>query len=230
MARSLTVAQLIDRGTKRANMENSDLLSATEWKQNLSQVFGELYEEVADSGMRYYETEATISSDGTATYALPSDHLSTIGIDYLSTGTTRIALSEGMVQERNRYSSATGSQANAWAMVGTNITLYPTPPSGQTYYHVYVPQSADLSAAADGDPVDVITASGEMFIVAGLSAMAKAKEETDNRDDLRTQAQALAKLKQWAMKRSLITPRRPMTDDDEQRPWSRRFDPGDYRY
>ena len=90
MSRILTVSQLIERAKKRADQENSDLLSAAEWKENLSTVFGELYEEVAESGMRYYETEATIVADGSASYALPVGHLSTIGIDgEVSTGGRR---------------------------------------------------------------------------------------------------------------------------------------------
>lgn len=229
MARSLTVAQLIDRGKKRADMEDSDLLSDAEWQQNLSQVFGELYEEVADSGMRYYETEETITTDGSASYALPSDHFSSIGLDYLD-GTRRVEVEEGMIDERNRYSGSSGGRASQWAMVGANIVLYPTPASGQTYYHVYVPQPADLSAVATSTSLDVITPAGEAFIVWGLSALAKAKEESDVRLDMAERARAFDRLRDWAMKRSLITPRRSMMEDDGLGYGTRYRDPGDYRY
>lgn len=215
MPRSLTVAQIVDRAQKRANMENSDLLSAAEWKQNLSQVFGELYEEVADSGMRYYETEATISTDGSASYALPDGHLSTIGIDYEENSGRRCELSESMIDERNRYTGSTSSdRAHRYALIGANISLYPTPPSGQSYVHVYVPQPTDLSEASDATSVDLINPSGEAFVVWGMSALAKAKEESDFRGDLMQKDRAMVRLKDWAMKRSLITPRRQMMDEN----------------
>ena len=214
MARNLTVAQLIDRAKKRMDMENSDVLSDAEWQENLSTVYGELYEEVADSGMRYFETEATIVADGSASYALPSDHLSTIAVDgEVSVGGNRYPLRESMVQERNAYTgSASSGRACEYALVGDTLKLYPAPSSGN-YFHTYIQQVADLSEVDTGTSVDVFTASGEKFVVFGLVILARTKEQDSIRDDLAQQQQALAKLRKWVVQRSFNTPRRPVAED-----------------
>lgn len=226
MARNFTVLQLIDRAKNRMDMANSDALTDAEWKENLSSVYGELYEEVADSGMRYFETEATITADGSASYALPSDHLSTIAIDgEVSPGGRRFPVVEQMVQERNGYQGALSSgQAKEFAIVGSTLKLYPVPASG-SYYHTYIPQAADLSSAQDTDVVDVITPSGEKFVVYGLVILARIKEQDDMRADLQQQQMALTKLRKWVVQRSFNTPRRPMHGDVDSR---RITDPGGY--
>lgn len=224
MPRIFTVAQLIDRGQKRADKENDDQIDAPEWKENLSAVYGELYEIVAESGLRYYEKEATITADGSASYALPSDHLSTIALDgEASPGGRRYPLRESLMQERNRYtgSLSTGT-GREFAIVGTNIEIYPVPASGD-YYHTYVEQALDLSSADDGDSVDVVTAAGEAFVTWGLSILAKAKEDSDVRLDRAEKAAAEARLRKWVTKRSFLTPRRIVAGDEDTRHFA---DPG----
>ncbi len=212
MARSFTVAQLISRGTKRADAEGDDHISSTEWKENLSTVYAELYSIIVDSGARYYETEATIAADGSASYALPAAHLSTIAIDG-EVGNRRYALREAMMQERNRHTGNTG-RAQEFSLVGANIELYPIPSSG-SYYHTYIPQPTDLSAANDGDSIDVVTPDGEAFITWSLSVLAKAKNEEDPRLDIAEREAARARVREWAMNRSFMNPRRTMLGDED---------------
>jgi hypothetical protein len=129
-------------------MENSGLISDPEWRSMLSTIYGELYSTVAETGFRYWEREDTIVSDGQAEYALPDEHFSTIGVDYEYTANNyRRRLREQMVQERNRYSGVTSSEAFEYTLVARNLLLQPTPPAGQTYYHLYVPQPVDFSFA-----------------------------------------------------------------------------------
>lgn len=215
MARSFTVVQLITRAKQRSDMENDSMISETEWKSMLSTIYGEFYGVLVESGMRYFESEQTISTDGSSSYALPAAFLSTVGVDYLADANgERRALREMMAQERNRYSGISGSEAYEYAIVGSNIRLYPTPASGQTYYHVYVPQPTDLSGASDSDSVDVVTPDGEAFITWGLTVLALAKQETDTSLARAEREAARERLYQWATLRSLHTPRRNVVEGD----------------
>lgn len=214
MARTFTVTQLITRAQQRADMESSSFISDAEWKTMLSTIYGEFYGILAESGMRYYESEDTVTTDGSSTYALPADHLATVGVDYLSGSTQRRDLAQFMAQERNVFSSQQGaSEALAYALIGSNIKLYPTPPSGQTYYHVYVPQPTDLSSADDADNVDVVTPDGESFITWGLSVLALSKEESDVRGAVMERERARERVQNWAALRAMHTPRRRIVDD-----------------
>lgn len=219
MARSFTVAQLIVRGKQSADVEGDSSISDDEWKGQLSIAYGELYQILVDSGMRYFESTQTVTTDGSSSYALPADHLATIGVDYeVDSAGRRCALVEGMVQERNQYAGLSRQRACQYALVGSNLELYPTPPSGQTYYHIYVPQPDDLSAAEDSASVDVVAPSGEQFIAWSLAVYAKIKHEADPRDAIREREAARSRVDEWSLMRALNTPRRPMPPEYEIEP------------
>lgn len=208
-------------------MENDDILSDAEWQRNLNSVNGKLHGLLAETGLRYFESEDEITTDGGADYALPSDYLSTIGVDYKADASgTRWELSEVMVQQRNLFSgsSASSGQARGWATVGQNLILYPTPPSGQTYYHVYVPHATDISAVATSTSVDVVTPDGEQFIRWSLVVLAKAKEESDARLAMAERDAAEQRFREWAVLRALNSNRRVMLANDD----GIYHDPGDW--
>lgn len=201
-------------------MVNDTLLSDAELQGILSTGYGELYSILVESGMRYFESTDAITSDGNASYALPSDFFVSIGVDYVASTGRRIALGELMVQERNVYSGASGGgRAHAYALTGSNLTLYPTPASGQSYEHLYVPQPTDLSAVADSTSVDVVTADGEAFLDAYLLVEMLDKEENSDRlgGAIAKRERARERLERWALYRSLNNMRRPVTNS---------FDPG----
>lgn len=213
MARTFTVAALVTRASQRADAENDSHISNSEWKGLLSSAYGELVGEVTKCGMRHFEAEDTIVTDGNSEYALPSGYLATVGVDYeIDSGGTRRPLYEAMAQERNLYSGSTGNTAVAYAIIGTNIRLYPTPASSQTYYHVYTQQPTDLSAATDGTSVDVIAPAGEEFIVWLMVAKAKAKASEDTRDAERNVERYREHIMEFAVLRALNEGRRPTSD------------------
>lgn len=215
MARSFTLGTLVARAKQRADMENATFVSDTEWKGYISSAFGELYSILAASGLRYFESVDVIATDGSAAYALPADHLATIGVDYVVNAQgERRQLAELMVQERNVFSGMSGaSDAICYALAGADLVLYPTPPSGQTYEHVYVPQPAELSASADGTSIDVVTPDGEQFLLWSAAVLALAKEESDVSVAAGERERARMRVEEWAALRSLNTPRRPVVDE-----------------
>lgn len=215
MPRTFTLGTLVTRAQQRCDMENSSLIGTTEWKGIISSAWAELYAMIAESGMRYFETTSTINTTGVANYALPTDHLSTIGLDYLPSGTTgvRYEVPELMAQERNYYSGISGQWARGFAMVGANVILYPTPPAGQVYVLTYIPQPTELSASADATNVDVVTPDGEAFLLWNAAVVALAKEESDASLARAEREAARERVMSWATLRALHNGRRPIAQD-----------------
>lgn len=209
------MSTLVTRAQQRCDMEYQDNISDSEWKGMLSTSYAELYSIVAESGLRYFETTQTYTTDGTADYAEPDDHMATVGLDYVDTQGDRRALYEIMAQERNRFSSVTGGQyAVAYAFIDDELRLYPTPPSGQTYELVYVPQPPDLSSLADAYQVDVVTPDGEAFLLWATAVQALAKEESDTSLARAEREAARERVYNWAVLRALNSPRRKIVDSD----------------
>jgi hypothetical protein len=208
-------------------MENQTLLNDTsgssEWQNHISSMYAELAHDIAETGLRHFEEIHTITTDGGGEYPLPSDFLSSVGVDYkVNAAGQRRGLAELMVQERNVYRGVTGaSEARTYSIVGGSgtsgarpLTLYPTPPSGQTYELIYIPQPEDLSTLSGNTLVDVVTAHGEEFILWGAAFRALTKEDTEaqvyrfERDAYR------AKVIEWATLRALNQPRRRIVDEE----------------
>lgn len=176
--RAYVLSDLRQRCQQRADMENNALIATDEWGRLISEMYGELYSLVEKSGMRYFETEATVTATGAASYALPSDHLATIDVSRVTdTAGHRIPLRRLMVQERNRWIGALGD-ARKYELAGQNLVLYPLPSTG-TYKHLYMPQSPDLSTAIDSTSIDVVQADGEAYLIWGVAAKALSKPESE---------------------------------------------------
>lgn len=225
--RSVLLSDLVTRCKQRADLENDDHISATEWKSLLSEMVGELHELADEAGLRYFESEATITATGAAAYALPTDHLATIRIARVDTsGRHCPPLVEIQIAEADGPLRGMTGEARYFTLTGQNVTLYPNPASG-SYVHTYVPQPADLSAASDSTPVDLICAAGEAFVVWGTKVKACDKSETDVAVAMAERDAARARLVTWLQARSFITPRRMVVGHDGDR--DRPYDPADWR-
>lgn len=211
MPRLYTMGTLVTRCKRRADQENSSFVSDAEWKALISEKYSELYGVVCDTGSRYFEATQTITATGAASYAEPSDHRSTVGMDRLS-GTTRVPV-YGPIEpsERSIYSGSTGD-ARYFSHVDDQVYLHPNPSSG-TYYYIYIPQSPDLSAYADGTNVDVCDGSGESFLIWGVAAIALAKAESNASLALQQEQKYREELTSWAARRMMYEPRRRIVDN-----------------
>lgn len=207
MPRNITIATIVTRCKQRADRENDGHISDSEWKSYISEVYGrDVYSTVAESGLRYFETESTVSANGSASYTEPADHLATIGIDrVIDSSGRRDTLREVMAQERSRWLGSTGD-AVAYSLVDDKLVLFPNPSSGD-YRWLYIPQPPDLSAASDVTNVDVVTADGEAVLLWGVTILAKGKSEEDASLAIREHARAREALAVWASLRAFSQPR-----------------------
>lgn len=207
MPRLLQIGEIATRCLRRVDLEFNSPFKPPEVKALISEQYGHLYRIAVKSGFRYFESEDSITATGAASYPLPDDHDSTIGIDRVvdAAGST-VQLDELMVQERNRFARQTGD-ARAYSIVGQTIVFFPRPSSG-TYTHIYVPQAPDLSSAPDSTEVDLVTADGESFLIYGVAVKMTAKTEIDPRLLIQERDAAEARFTEDVGLRALHSPRR----------------------
>lgn len=230
MPRLLEMGTVQERCERRADLEGDSHISDAEWLALISEQYGELFSIVAETGLRYFETTSTLTTTGAAYVSEPSNHLATLRIDYLVDGTTtgkRRTLDELMSQEQAALSgqSSTG-EARFFALVDDRIYLYPTPPTGQSYEILFIPQSPDVSGYASDECLDVVTPDGEAFLIWGVTVKALAKSESDVRLAIAERDAARERLFVWATMRALSSPRRRFSGDDS----FSGYDPSDWRF
>ncbi len=232
MGRTVTVAQMVSRAKTLSDQENQTTISSANWTEFLDRAYRRCYRELAKPGVGYFDTEATITTTGGAVYALPSDHLSTVSISYeVDAAGRRRPLRELMRAERDIFAGNTGT-AYAYETVGSNIILYPTPPAGQSYIHLYIPQPTDISAAGDATTLEMATLDGEDFVLWQMVFFARYKLEQDVNEAKREVAEACERVQEDAAMRSFQNSRRQILEDDvmDYGGWDPRMDPADWRY
>lgn len=212
MPRRYDLETLVGRCKKRADKENDTHISTAEWAELISEQYGELYEIVSGTGLRYFETVHSFTANGADSYDEPDDHGKTVGVDRVESDGTRVSLRPLMAQERTRYGGSTG-EAVEYAIVDDQIFLYPTPSSGD-YELIYIPQPPDISSYANGDLIDVVCIYGEAFLLWGVAVKALAKSEGDIRAAMAERDRAGVRLMEWAAERDANEPRRRVLDDE----------------
>ncbi len=205
MPRLITMGDLITRCKARADKSSDD--HVTEWRSLISEVYAaDVFSVVADTGFRYFETIASLVTTGADYVSEPTNHLSTVRLDYIdaSTGRRNGELKPLNVdQEGKRIATSGADRAYEYAAVDDRIYLYPPPPTGQTYELLYIPQPPDLNAFADDQCVDVVTPDGEACLIWGFAAIAKAKAVQGlEYYELRAERHR-KRLMEWAAERSM---------------------------
>lgn len=228
MPRRYQLSELVTRCKRRADKEGDGSISDSEWKALISEMYGELHGEVAGAGLRYFETESTVTATGTTSYAEPTDHLATIGVDLvIDSAGRRRELTELMPTEQAAWSGLTG-EAHRYALVDDQLYFFPNPSSG-TYKWRYIAQSPDLSSEADATLVDVVTPDGEAFLIWGVAVKALSKSEADVSVAMTEREQARGRLRDWAIQRAMTQPRRLVQPEyGADNAWG--YDPSDWRW
>ncbi len=216
MPRLLEMADIALRCQQRADKVGDDFIGGSdtaEWNRLISEVYGDLFSVVSETGLRYFEYVATLTTDGTAYVAEPADMLATVRLDYVPATGKRRELAELMQAEQPQMSNETGTEARAYALVDDRIYLYPTPPTGQTYELLYIPQAPDLTEFASDACVDVVNSYGEAFLIWGVAALALTKSKQDASQHFKMQDEYRERLLNWATMRAFNNPRRRIVTD-----------------
>lgn len=213
MGRTFTIAQLMDMAKEATDQENHSAISDTTWQDWISTAYAQLYDVLRKSGMRYFESELSLTAQTTA---LPADFLALRSVDYVyDAAGRRRELYCIMPGERNRFIAETGTDPVAYELVGSNVTVYPAASATKVCKLVYVPQPTKLnSPTATSTSVDVVTPDGEDFIVWSVALRARDKLEQDMMAARDRVALAKANLEEDAFLRELENPRRPVVRDD----------------
>ena len=218
MPRRFTMLQLLTRIRAVTDTENDGHVTDAFLKSQVSTIYGQLYGTVVETGLRYFETRDTLVTDGTNLLDEPDDQFSMVGLDYIEASTSRRhPVCEVMAQERLWVNQpfVTGTRARYFELVDDQIRLYPTPPTGQSYELLYIPQPPDLSEAADGVEVDVVTPDGEAFLTYGVAVLVLGRKDQDSRMMAAEREAAKDRLSTWAAMRAFHQPRRQIVESYE---------------
>lgn len=229
MGRTVELGDLVTRCLTAADLENQTVISSATTKILIDRAYRQVYRELALPGTGYFDEEESIGTTGSASYDLPADHLSTIGVEYVvDAAGHRRPLTKLMRPERALYAGNSGQTARAYDIVGQNVILYPTPPAGQTYAHVYIPQPADISEANDATLIEMATLDGEEMLLWLVVYYIRDKLDLDTRSAKAAADEAAVRVAEDAALRIFESmPRRIIQDDIED---MTAYDPGSFRW
>jgi hypothetical protein len=182
MARSVTVQEIVDEVQILVEDPEHALATEGEYVRRVNRANARLYSYYVAAEPDRFRSESTITvaaPPNSATSALPDTWLATIGVDYAS-GTDRSPLRRLQEDERNDYAGQTG-QADAFRVLGSNVVLYPTPVTGQTYIHIWIPTAPVIDDVAD--TIDCRLGHEEYLEYLVARTFLEAKREYDGRWD-----------------------------------------------
>jgi hypothetical protein len=215
VAKSRLISAVIALCKDRANKVNDDSISRLTWLSYIHELYGEGHTLIVEKGARYFDTEASITATGAASYALPTNHLTTREIARVETGSSRRYPVRRIRNTRHRtHMAGTTGAASRYDIEAGNIVFYPNPSSG-TYKHLYATQPTDLTAADDADNLDLICESFERFIVWGVAAIALHKGDANQQRAVGERERAREQLEYWATLRALEDNATPYTEGPE---------------
>lgn len=206
MARNITVTNLVLAIRERADQVGSSFVSDAEIIRMISASWGELYMLLVKAYPERFMLEQVITADGVdGNYAVEATYLATLGVSYRRSATSgqwplaRLGLSEIPL-----WQNQTG-RALRYAVVGSNVALFPNPPNGQVYVHVYLPVPVNLSVGTESIDGE---AAWEQFIVCDVAGKIAQKEESEHRGHFAERDRIRARIEEEALMREVLEPRR----------------------
>jgi hypothetical protein len=178
---------------------------------------------------RFIAFDTITTTTGTNAYPLPADFMSIRRIDWVN-GDHRMPLLDAAALLEMDFSQNTGTGDGACqyrtmgsGLDGSGARIYLTPdPGDETYELWYV--TNPLLMTADDDTIDVV-ACWHKYIVQGLAAEIRERQETDSSPHRREQALARTDIEAQANKRDSGRPKRPTDVRWGTNTWRRRVPP-----
>lgn len=176
MASNITLLALRDACKDRADMQNSNFVSDSEWNRYINSAAKELYGLLTSKGLLYTTVSDTISTNGTDdTYSLPSDFYKLSGVDYNVDGLP-YPMEAYTFEDRHRFTDQSPQQILRYLLVGQDKIRFNPVPNPQTITIWYEPVLATL--ASDGDTFNGING-WEEYVIVRAAMWALLKEESD---------------------------------------------------
>jgi hypothetical protein len=189
----MTLAELRTAAQQRADQENSDFVSESEWNSYINQSYYELYDLLVQKyGDDYFvSTDSSIVTDGSndrfSIASISPAVYKLLGVDLQLSGTagaangSYIQLRPFNFSERSVMGPGSGQLALArsnlrYRLNGSTLWLTPLPASGQTIRLWYVPQLTSLTS--DSSSADGVSGWLE-YVICDAAIKAMQKEESD---------------------------------------------------
>lgn len=194
MARIFTAGDVITKARRQVKMDNASglkFVTADEALRLTSHAWTWLHGLLVKADPDYFEGTQSAITTGLDRVALPGDYFETKRVDYQSSSTQHIKLKKITSRDILAYEGTSSSTATAYRIVGSYLVLYPTPPSGQTYRHLYIPAPEDLTD--DDDEIDGRAGWEELLVlrVAMRMAMKSGDDITDIKAELEAELQRI---------------------------------------
>ena len=217
MPRRFFVSALLTRIRQVTDTESDDHITDAFLQTHLATIYGALWGAVCETGYRYFETRASLVSDGSNVLPEPAALFAHVGLDFIDPSGIRYELYEIMAQERTTVAQpwVTGTRPRYFELIDDEFRIYPTPPSGSNFELLYIPQPPDLTDAAPTDLVDVVTPDGEAFLTYGVSLLVNARKEQDPALMTAEREAARQRLVDWASMRAFHQPRRQVVQSSD---------------
>lgn len=212
MGYPVTLGTMVTRCLQRAAREGDGQIDPTECKALISEAYGEVHALVTEKGAWYFRSEADVNLSN---LALPADHLTTIGIDYVLSGTTgprRPVYGPLPPQLRPYFVGLSAGPAQVWELAGSSLALFPGPTSG-TYKHLYVPQPTDYSTGADATSVDFINVYGYTYVLWRVASIIREKGSEAQDRAIGEAERSKDQLEYWACQRAITQPSYRVPED-----------------
>lgn len=216
---AVTLAQLITRIRQRTDTEESEFVTDAEITQLINTSYKELYGLLVRASLHRAEEVETVATNGAASYALPADFFSLIGV-YRTYDQDKVPLDR--FPDKFRPGARTGD-ATMYRVVGNDLVLYPKPSSG-SYDVVYIPLPTELEVAAD--ELDGVLG-WEEFVVLDCAINVLEKEGSNTTTLERKRDMILRRISDEAQ---LVEFTQTPKIQDVNADWRRPRDPADFTY
>lgn len=206
MARNILVATVIADGLALGGHGTTGHITTAESYRVFNREYARYWRELVDVHPGYF-TEATAdawTANGSA-HSLPAAFGRIIAVQYSVSSSQWVNIPEvdrGKVADFS-VSAPSTSRAAAYRMDGETVILLPPVTSGS--YRVRYYAAPTIFASGDGLSMNAVE-NWDDFIVHGIAAYCKLKEEADARPYLLRQEQLLAELQVSKMQRAMLTP------------------------
>lgn len=213
MANTVTVASVITRARRLADMENTQFILDAEAADYIDAAYKRLYNLMVEAHEDWFLKEHTFSTvSGTNEYSVPSDFYKLLALD-VQVGSTYRPIRRFMLSERNKILYGDNSPSH-YSLYQSTIRFYPDPTGAQTIRMWYVPVPATLTSASSFDAIN----GWDDWIAHDVAITMLNKEESDASVLIRKRDQLEARLLQFMQGRDEHRPQRIRNVEEEYDP------------